>query len=104
MFSSLVIISLPLATAKGVTPIMADFDIVKVDVPALLGMHILEREQLVADTVFNRLARHAAIKDKDNRTVYVDEWFIPPVRSDSGHVFAPIDKAVPLKFYQKPAP
>ncbi len=94
-FSSLGIISLPLATPNGVIPIMIHFDVVQADVPALLGMDILDREQLVADTVFNRLARRAAIKDKDSRTVYVADWFIPLVRSDIGHVFRAIDQDRP---------
>ncbi len=58
---------------------MTEFDIVQADVPALLGMDILDSEQLDADAVLNLLARGTAINDKNNQIVYVDEWFIPLV-------------------------
>ena len=76
-FQSLGRISLPLATPPGVKPILDDFDIVQANIPPLLGMDVLDREKLVADTVFNRLARRSAKELEDGRLTYVDEWFIP---------------------------
>ena len=54
-------------------------------------MDILDREKLVADTVFNRLARRSANELEDGRMTYVDEWFIPLVRSPSRHVYVSFD-------------
>lgn len=92
-FPSLGRISLPLGTPPGVKPIFVDFDIVQADIPPLLGMDVLDREELVADTVFNRLARRSVSTQEDGATVYVDEWFISLVRSKSGHVYVPFNYA-----------
>eukprot|EP00171_Calliarthron_tuberculosum_P005792 IDg5792t1 len=55
-------------------------------------MDVLDREQLVADTVFNRLARRSVHTCEGNRQVYVDEWYIPLIRSSSRHVYVPLHR------------
>ena len=97
-FESLGKISLPLATPRGAPRILVDFDIVQADVPALLGMDVLDREELVADTVFHRLAHRAAYDIEDGRKMYVDFWFIPLKRSISRHVYAPVDPGIRTNF------
>lgn len=54
---------LPLATPEGIKPIHVEFEIVQTDIPHLLGMDVLDREELVADTVLNRLhiAKHSTL-------------------------------------------
>lgn len=59
-FNSMGQVSLPLPTPEGVAPISVVFDIVPADVLALLGLDVLDRERLVADTVFLRLAHRTA--------------------------------------------
>ena len=90
-FQSLGRISLPLATPPGVKPILVQFDIVQANIPPLLRMNVLDREKLVADTVFNRLARRSANELEDGRMTYVGKGFIPLVRSLSRHVYVPLD-------------
>ena len=70
-FSSLGQISFPLATPPGVKLILVDFDIVEADVLVMLGMDVLYREQLVADTVSRRLARRFAHELHDGRQTCV---------------------------------
>eukprot|EP00171_Calliarthron_tuberculosum_P023610 IDg23610t1 len=90
-FSSLGVVTLPLPTPNGVKPIHVDFDIVLADVPALLGMDILDREELIADTVFNKLARREQVPCKDGTVAYVDVWSMPLERSRSGHVYLSVE-------------
>eukprot|EP00171_Calliarthron_tuberculosum_P019742 IDg19742t1 len=61
-------------------------------------MDVLERERLVADTVYNRLARRKAFEIGNNRMIYVDDWFIPLIRSASKHVYVPIDRGTCVYF------
>lgn len=63
-------------TDRGVTPINFLFDIVAADVTALLGMDVLYREQLVADTFFLRLVYRKLITMPDGSERYVEDWFI----------------------------
>ena len=97
-FPSLGRISLPLATPSGIEPIFVDFDIGDADIPALLGMDVLDGEQFVADTVFHRLARRSAQKLQDGRQAYFDEWFIPLMTAKSRHVYVPIATASTIHF------
>lgn len=50
---------------RGVAPINDFFYVVAADVTALLVIYVLDREQLVADTVFNRLYHRKPIKMPD---------------------------------------
>lgn len=45
---------------------MVSFKLVQADVPSLLGMHVLNRERLVSDTVYNRLARRKDLEIGNN--------------------------------------
>lgn len=56
-FKSIGQIDIPLATPCGEAPINGIFDIIATDVPTLLEMDILDREQLVTDTILNHLAQ-----------------------------------------------
>eukprot|EP00171_Calliarthron_tuberculosum_P023032 IDg23032t1 len=55
-----------------------------------MGLDILYREQLVTDTVFNRLAKRIPAGQRQGSSKYIDEWFIPISRSTSGHRYIPI--------------
>lgn len=93
-FLSIGQISLPLPTPPGVPSIV--LDIVEPEIPALLGMNVLDRHRLVADTVFHRLARRSACELEDGRMTYIDERFIPLIRAPSRDVYVPFDKGAQL--------
>lgn len=85
-------VSIPLATPDGFKPIIVSFDIVQADVPAIIGMDVLDRENLVADTVYNRLASRKSFAIGNNIMIYVYDWLISLTRSASKHVYVPIDR------------
>ena len=90
-------VSLPMKTSTGVTPILVEMDIVDADVPALLGMDVLDRECLAADKVQNHLIRKYSI-GKGSGTTHLDEWSIPMTRSDSDHVYVEMDFETSVHF------
>ena len=89
-YNSLGKVSLPLATPPSGPPIVAEMDIVNADIPALLGLHVLDREALMANTVANRLTRRSLVQNNSS-FLYLDEWHVPLLRSESGHVYAEMD-------------
>ena len=48
---------LPLITPPGKPAIFVEMDVVKADIPALLGLDVLNRESLMAGTGANRLTK-----------------------------------------------
>ncbi len=77
VYSSLGTVELPLATPNGLPLIYVSLDIVCANVPALLGLDILDSESLFADTVTNRLVKRVVTSDPDEPLRYVDEWSAP---------------------------
>lgn len=66
---------------------MVEFDIVQADLLTLIRKNVLDREQLVADTVFNRLSLRISFDISGGNMGYMDEWFVPLFRSSSGNFF-----------------
>lgn len=91
-FNSMGQVSLPLLTREGVATISVVFNIVPADVPALLGIDVLDRERLVANTVFHRLAHRTAFDLSDGRQGYVDGWSIQLLRAASRHVYVQLSR------------
>ena len=58
-------------------------DIVSVDVPALLGLDVLDGEGLYADNVTNRLVHRQVISRPGELLFYKDRWSVPLVRHDN---------------------
>lgn len=58
-------------------------------IPFLLGLDVLGREELVAVTVFHRLARNSVLEtEKGNGfNIYVDDCFIPIKRARSNYCY-----------------
>jgi len=83
--------SIAIEKPSNVPRVYVEMDVVDADIPALLGLDVLDRERLVADTVFNGLARRVWVKKVNGRDIYIDEWFVPLVRSSSGHVYVSMD-------------
>lgn len=86
-FNLLGAVSLQIPTQVGVPVIYIKFDFVQADIPALIGMDVLDREHLIADTIFNRLDRCLAYPYEGGSQVYVDEWYIRLIRSSSWHLY-----------------
>lgn len=85
-------IDFPLKTPHGVRNIYVTLDVVSADVPALLGLDILDKHLLNADTVSNMLVKKAIVESDVDGPHVMDEWSIPMSRAD-GHVYADIAKA-----------
>lgn len=61
---------------------------VAADIPALLCMDFLNKESLTSCTHSNRLIKRMPLTTPDGHTVFVDEWFVPLIRSPSNHLHA----------------
>ena len=90
-FKSLGTVTIPLAAPAGIKPIPVVLDIVDADIPALLGLDVLDKESLVADTVTNLLTKRTLLRLQNGQHRYRDEWSIPLLRSRSRHVYAEMD-------------
>ena len=88
LFDSLGKVTLFLSTPSGIPPIRVVLDVVRANIPALLGMDVLDREALIADTVAGRLTKRVKTKSKEGQEQFVDEWSVPLYRAPSRHVFA----------------
>lgn len=89
-YSSLGSIILPLYTLPGVPTTYIKMDIVPADVPALLGLGVLDANQLNVDTVFNLLAKRVRVDNEDGSVIYVDEWAVPLSSGKSRHAYVRI--------------
>lgn len=79
---------LPLYTPPGIPAIMVTSEVVTVDVPALLGLNVLDILQVTVDRAFILLEKRTSIVNDDTSVVYVDEWSVPLHQDSSKHVFA----------------
>ena len=81
------IVELVLKTPDSFPDINVLMDIVPVNVPALLGLNVLDAECLYADNVTNRLV-HRQVLGKSNGVLnYKDKWSVPLMRIDN-HLYA----------------
>lgn len=91
-FNSLGQVEIPLATPGHLKPIYVNLDVVSADVPALLGLDILDTESLFPDTAMNQLTKKIIldnITDQDGKfhaKFPVEEWSIPLMRH-YGHIY-----------------
>ncbi len=85
-YSSLGQIELPLATPPGIPLVYVTLDIVSADIPALLGLEVLDGESLMVGTVTNRLWKRVITSSEIEPLTYVDLWHVPLTRYD-GHVY-----------------
>lgn len=79
---------LHLAAWIGAIPIPVELDVVQADITALLGMDVLEREGLIADTVAYLFTRGVTVSSKNGLDRYVGEWSTCGERTPSKHVYA----------------
>ena len=95
-FQSLGLIDLPLATPNGIPPIYITMDVVAANVPALLGLDVLDEHSLTPNTVSNELVKCSAIPSDTGVTVHY--WWNVPMTRFHGHVYVAMSIATPL-FY-----
>lgn len=88
----------PLATPCGNESITVTLDVVPADIPALLGMDILDRECLIAETVPSRLKKRKKYHDQARSPGYFDEWHVSFFRSRGNRVYAEMDCPTILRF------
>lgn len=98
-FDSLGKIDLPLATPAGIQAIFVTLDVVSADVPALLGLDILDSHHFVADTVSNRLVKRSIATMEDGQKYCIDDWSVPLIRAHA-HIYADMRFPV-LTFFTK---
>ncbi len=79
-----------LATPDNIPPIPVMMDIVPADIPALLGLDVLDKENLYADTVTNRLVKRIITSHPPASLRFSDQWSMPLTRFDN-HVYAPME-------------
>lgn len=89
--------SLPLATPLCKLTILVEMDVVNADIPALLGLDVLDREALMADTVANRLTKRC-LAQNEGSCFYFDDWHVPLLRSKSGHVYVAMECSASVMF------
>ena len=70
-----------------VAPVYLQQEDVQADIPAVLGMQVLDSESLIADTVVNRLTKRERLQYKEGTIGYFGEWSMLIVRPKSNHVF-----------------
>lgn len=75
VLKSLGIVTLPLKTPHGQKTIDVELDVVATDIPALLGMDLLDRKSRTPCTVTNRLVKR--IPDDNRPLDYIDLWHVP---------------------------
>ena len=62
---------------------MVIMDKVSVNVPALLGLDVLDAESLYADNVTNRLVHRRVISRSSDSMSVEDIWSVPLIRNDT---------------------
>lgn len=86
-FKSLCSAHIPLNTPPGAPTIEGNLDIVETDIPALLGMDIMDKEGLTPCLISNRLAKRGRLKTVQGREVFVDDCYCPIIRSRTNHLY-----------------
>ena len=81
------LVELVLATPNSFPDINVLMDIVPVNVPALLGLDVLDSQFLYADNVTNRLVNRQVLSKSNGLLKYKDRWSVPLVREDN-HLYA----------------
>ena len=83
-------IEISLKTPASIRHISVLMDIVPVDIPALLGLDVLDSESLYADNVTNRLVHRCVLSLPGEPSEYEDRWSAPLSRHDN-HLYAQME-------------
>lgn len=83
----MVYINLYVEIPPGIPLIHVRSDVVPVDVPALLGLNILDEHLLNTDTVLNRLLKRTIAQGASENSLYLIECSSVPMRRIDIHVY-----------------
>ena len=97
-YNSLGKVALPLSTPPGIPTIKVMMDVVPPDIPALMGMDVLDQESLTPDTVENRLVKKIPVKKQDGTFQYMEQWHVPMYRSKSNHLYVDMDFPISMRY------
>ena len=98
MYQSRGKVTLPLKTPSGIPKVMIELDIVDADIPALVGMNVLDKKSLTPCTITNRLIHKVKGTTRDGKDIMIDSWSVPLIRSPSNHLYAEMESTTPLFF------
>lgn len=87
IFKSIAQVTLPLAASYGKNSTPIFLDVIPADMPALLGMKVLDRKCLAAETVASRLTK-VNYSNMTGSALYYDEWHKTLYRSKRRQVYA----------------
>lgn len=75
-------------TLPDIPLIHVEPDVVNSDIPARLGLDVLDRESLTVDNVATCLTNRVKLESEDAIVEYADAWSVPVRRSKSTHIYA----------------
>ena len=100
VFESLGTVMVPLETPPVIPTIKVVLDVISADIPALLGMDVMDDNSLTPCTVSNRFIKKTVVDHENPSQSYViDDWSVPLKRHE-GHLYAQMSLPV-LTFFSK---
>lgn len=75
-------------TKTGFAPLFVEKNILRADIPALLGLNEMDRENFTLYTVSSQNVKEVQHTSLDGHECFVDDWYIQMIRSRSLHFYA----------------
>lgn len=88
VYDSLGIVSILLCTPPRKHRLILWMNVVEVDIAALLGLEMFDRESLTPCTVSNRLIKRVPMEKNGGEVIFVDQWYTTLRSSLSCHMYA----------------
>lgn len=88
-FDSLEQVFFTLDTPFWGIPLFVNLDVVMENVPAIIGIYVLDNESLTPYTVTNRLSKHFSVNFTDRDIISIYLYHMPIMGSPSSHSFVP---------------
>lgn len=87
-FKSLGIVHIELDTPLRATSISVGLEVLQADVPALLGVDVMEKEGLNPFLISNRMSKRRRLKTEEGKDIFIDYRHCPTTRSRGNHLYA----------------
>ena len=98
VYQSLGMVVVPLETTANILVIHVVMDVVTADIPALLGLDLMDQESLTPCVVSGRFIKRAYHQLENGEKTYFDEWSVPSFRSKSNHIYVKISMPINAHF------